>query len=458
VGVEPHIVIVGGGFGGVAVARRLEQVLKPRAAKVTLVSPENALLFTPLLSLTAAGVVEPRHAVAPLRGHLPHTTIALGCATTVDLQAETVVVEHRSGTTESLRWDRLVLAPGSVTRLPDVPGLADRALGAKTLSEAVAVHNHVMEQLEFAEVAPDEEERRRRTTFVVAGGGHAGTEFAAELHSATNRALQHYPRVRACGVRWILLQHGARILPELGERLGGAALRIMRRRGIDVRLETTVEEVGPSWIRLTDGEVVPTETLIWTAGVAARPWTADMPLPHDERGRIVVDADLAVAGYKHVFALGDAARVPDPRGPLGAAPPTATHASRQGAVCADRIAASLGHGRPRAHRHHDHCVVVNLGHRTGVGRVLGVQVTGAVGWAAALAHRVASLPSGHRIRVAFDWATSSERASDIAELGGLGNTDPRAAAEPHIPRQRSPALDTGNAADVAAAGPGSLVA
>jgi NADH dehydrogenase len=435
-------VIVGGGFGGVAVARRLEQVLVPRAAELTLVSPENALLFTPLLSLTAAGVIEPRHAVVPLRRSLRHTALALGYATSVDLEARSVEVEHRSGTTQSLLWDRLVLAPGSVTRLPDVPGLADRALGVKTLSEAVAVRNHVMEQLELAEVAPNDEELRRRSTFVVAGAGYAGTEVAAELHMATSQALEHYPRLRAHGVRWLLVQHGPRILPEIGERLGDAALRTLLRRGVEVRLETRVEEVGPTWIRVSDGEVVATETLIWTAGVAAQPWVADLPLPQDEAGRLEVDAHLAVAGHPHIFALGDAARVPDPRGPLGAAPPTAAHASGQGKVCADNIAASLGFGRVRAHRSHDHCLVVNLGHRHGVGRVLGVQTTGTLGWAAVLAHRVASLPRGHRLRVAFDWATRSGHIPDIADLGALGNTDPRAAAEPFTPRQRTPALDT----------------
>lgn len=438
---SPSVVIVGGGYGGVAVARRLEEALPARRARVTLVAPENVQLFTPLLSLVAAGTLEPRHAVVPLRRMLHRTSIVLGGAASIDLAARTLTVTSRPGAASPVPFDRLVLAPGSVTRLPAVDGLAGRALGVKALSEAVAVRNHVVEQLELAEAASDEAERRRRTTFVVVGAGQAGVEMVAELQSGTRRALRYFPRLQERGVRWLLLQHGPRILPEGDDRPAADALRALRGLGVEVRTQSTVEQAGQGWVRLTGGERLATETLIWTAGVAPQPWVAGLGLPRDDQGRLLVDEHLAVAGHPDIYAVGDAARVPDPLAPSGTAPPTATHAAQQGQTCADNVTASLGVGVRRSHRHRDRVAVVNLGNRRGVGKAYGVRLSGAIGWAVTVVTRVRALPAGHRASVALAWAARAGRRRDIADLGSLGSTDPHAAAEPRIPQQRRPALD-----------------
>lgn len=310
----------------------------------------------------------------------------------------------------------------------------------KTLSEAVAVRNHVVEQLELAEAASDEAERRRRTTFVVVGAGQAGVEMAAELQSGTQSALRYFPRLQERGVRWLLLQYGPQILPEGDDRPAADALRALQGRGVEVRSRSTVEQAGQGWVRVTGGERLATETLIWTAGVAPQPWVARLGLPGDDQGRLLVDEHLAVVGHPDIYAVGDAARVPDPLVPSGTAPPTATHAAQQGQTCADKVTASLGVGVRRSHRHRDRVAVVNLGNRRGVGAAYGVRLSGAIGWAVTVATRVSALPAGHRAAVALAWATCVGRRCHIADLGSLGSTDPHAAAEPRIPQQRTPML------------------
>lgn len=432
-----NIVIVGGGFGGVTTARALERLLPVSAARITLVTPENSMLFTPLLSLVAAGVLDARHALVPLRPQLSRTHIWLGSADAVDLQAQTVRVTSRAGDTDLLPFDRLVLAPGSVTRLPlDVPGLGREALGAKSLVEAAALRNHVLEQLELADAAEDLDERRRRLTFVAVGAGYAGTEMAAALQAMSLDALRHYPQLQPTDLRWLLLQHGKQILPELPQTLSTRASTLLRQRGFDVRTETTVTEAGHGWVRLSNGDHVATETLLWSAGVAPHPWVADLGLPADERGRLLVTDRLETPGHPGVYALGDAAAVPVPH-PDRPAPPTADHAASQGRTCARNLAASLGWGTATPHRGPaGGALVVNLGRRQAVAAIGGLAISGTPAWTVTVLNRVARIPAGRRAGVALRWAWYDGRCVDTADLGQVGALDAHAAAEPALPSSR----------------------
>jgi NADH dehydrogenase len=425
-----EVVIVGGGFGGITVARELERLLPKRDVRITLVSAESSMLYTPLLSLVAAGVLDARHAMVPLTPQLSRTTLVLGSARAVDLPGRRLEVLARTGETRSLRWDQLVLAPGSVTRLPEgADGVGQLAFGVKTLNEVAAVRSHVLEQLELAHATQDPRERRRRTTFVVVGAGYAGTEMTAELQSTAQKALRHYPTLQDAGTRWLLLQHGARILPELDESLSVRAADVLRDRGVEIRTGTSVEDADATRVRLTTGERVETSTLIWSAGVAPHPWVADLGLPADDRGRLMVTPHLQVQDHPDVYAIGDAAAVTDEDGTP--APPTASQAAAQGRTCARNIAATLCAGVGQDHEvRKDRTLVVNLADRTGVGEVAGVPVAGAVGWTVALVDRVAHLPAGHRLRVALGWTLGDGGAPDVAELGQIGSHDPHAAAEP----------------------------
>jgi NADH dehydrogenase len=425
-----RVVIVGGGFGGMYAARHMERRLPAGTAEIVLVNPENFMLYTPLLPEAASGTIEPRHVVVPLRRVLRRTRLLIGRATGFDVDARTVTVTPPEGPARTIAWDRLVLATGSVSRLPGIPGLAEHARGFKTLPEAIYLRNHVLRQLELADATDDPAERAARLTFVVVGAGYAGTELVAELQTLTARAIKAYPGLRPGDVRWVLADLAPMIMPELGRELGRAALRVLRRRGIEVRLETGVKEVGPDWVRLTDGDELPTRTFVWTAGVRPQPMVATLGLPTDEHGRLVVDRHLAVQGRDDVFALGDTVAVPDPANPARAAPPTAQHALRQARACAANVAASLDEGERRRFDYKGLGLLVNLGQFKGVGRVLGVPISGFLGWFVTRSYHLAAMPTwGRRFRVGLDWAVALISPSDIAELGSLGRHDALAARE-----------------------------
>jgi NADH dehydrogenase len=421
------VVVVGGGFGGMYAARHLERKLPAGAAEIVLVSPENFMLYTPLLPEAASGTIEPRHVVVPLRRVLRRTRLLIGRATAFDIDRRTVTVAPPEGQARTIAWDRLVLATGSVSRLPGIPGLAEHARGFKTLPEGIYLRNHVLLQLELADATDDMAERAARLTFVVVGAGYAGTELVAELQALTSRAIEAYPGLRPRDIRWVLADVAPMIMPELGRELGRTTLRILRQRGIEVRLETGVKEVGPDWVRLTDGDELATRTFVWTAGVRPQPLVGTIGLPTDDHGRLLVDRYLAVQGRDDVFALGDTAAVPDPANPERASPPTAQHALRQAKACAANVAASLGEGERRRYDYKGLGLLVNLGQFKGVGRVLGVPISGFLGWFVTRSYHLAAMPTwGRRFRVGLDWAFALISPSDIAELGSLGRHDPLA--------------------------------
>ncbi|HEX8928791.1 MAG TPA: NAD(P)/FAD-dependent oxidoreductase [Actinomycetota bacterium] len=419
-----RVLILGGGFGGMYTARRLERRLPADAAEIYLVNPENYMLYTPLLPEAAAGTIEPRHVVVPLRQALRRTRVRVGNVTAVDLERRTCDYVTAGGSERTLGWDRLVVALGSVSRMFPVPGLAEHAVGFKTLAEAIHLRNHVLEQLELADATEDPEERTARLGFVVVGAGYAGTELIAELQALVRRALRLYPGLRQSDTRWVLADMAPKVLPELGGRLSEAALQVLRERGIEIRLGTTLEQVGPDWVRFTGGEWMPATTVVWTAGVTPDPLAGKLGLATDERGRIVVDEGLAVPGRDDVFAVGDVAAVPLAR-KGGTAPPTAQHALRQAKVCGDNVATSLGHGKRRRFAFSGLGLLVNLSENYGVGKVLGVPVSGWIGWMVTRTYHWFALPTWtRRLRVALDWAVAAAFPRDVAELGSLGHPEP----------------------------------
>jgi NADH:ubiquinone reductase (H+-translocating) len=419
-----RVLILGGGFGGMYTARRLERRLPADAAEIYLVNPENYMLYTPLLPEAAAGTIEPRHVVVPLRQALRRTRVRVGNVTAVDLERRTCDYVTAGGSERTLGWDRLVVALGSVSRMFPVPGLAEHAVGFKTLAEAIHLRNHVLEQLELADATEDPEERTARLGFVVVGAGYAGTELIAELQALVRRALRLYPGLRQSDTRWVLADMAPKVLPELGGRLSEAALQVLRERGIEIRLGTTLEQVGPDWVRFTDGEWMPATTVVWTAGVTPDPLAGKLGLATDGRGRIVVDEGLAVPGRDDVFAVGDVAAVPLAR-KGGTAPPTAQHALRQAKVCGDNVATSLGHGKRRRFAFSGLGLLVNLSENYGVGKVLGVPVSGWIGWVVTRTYHWFALPTWtRRLRVALDWAVAAAFPRDVAELGSLGHPEP----------------------------------
>jgi len=405
------VLVVGGGFAGAYVARELG------GRGATIVSKENFMLYTPLLPEAASGTLEPRHCVVPLRVMCPHAELILGSVNAVDLEARTVAVETDEGP-QTVGWRELVLALGAVPRTLPIPGLSEHALSFKSLADAINLRNHVLHQLEAADAALDEAERARRLTFVFVGAGYAGVEALGELSDLAEDALRYYPRLRATRRRWVLVDAAPRILAEIPLPLGDYAAAELRSREVEVHVETTLVSVSAGEAVLGDGTRVPTNTLVWTAGVAPNPLLREWSLPLDERGRVEVDELLRVRGHEHVWALGDCARVPNTRSDRPD-PPTCQHALRQ----ARRLARNLV-GPPEPYGYRMLGQVATLGRHKGIAEVLGLRLRGFLGWWVTRSYHLYQLPLAQRkARVVVDWTVSLFFRRDIAELGQLGHPE-----------------------------------
>jgi NADH dehydrogenase len=418
-----RVVIAGGGFGGLYAARRLEKILPPQSAHVTLVTDVNFLLYTPLLPGAAAGTLEPRHVVIPVREELDRTEIRLGRVTSLEAGRNILCFRAADGRHEEMGYDQLVVALGSVSRVLPIPGLSEHGMGFKTLPEAIALRNHALLNLEIAEQLEDPEARRPYLTFVFVGAGYAGVEGIAELQGYVADVIDRYPRCRLDGTRWVLVEAQDRIMPEISPGLADFATAELRARGIEVRAGTRIDEVTEDTVTLTGGEAVPARTLCWTAGVKPPPLVAEMGLPLGAGGRIAVDATMRVDGHPNIWAIGDAAAVPDPaQGGKRPTPPTCQHALRQGKVVAHNVAGALGHGRIRKFRYRTLGVFVDLGRNQAVAEVLKLRLRGFPAWWLARTYHLWMMPGAARkARLVTDWTVGLFFARGSAELGQLGH-------------------------------------
>jgi NADH dehydrogenase len=418
-----NVVIAGGGFGGFYTARTLSKVLEPHSARVQLVTSDNFMLYTPLLPGAAAGTLEPRHVVVPLREELdPSIHLRVAHITGASPERNVIHVRALDGDEEDLVYDQLVVSVGSVSRTLPVPGLAQHGKGFKSLPEAIALRNHVIRTLEVAETLEDGDARREYLTYVFVGAGYAGLEGLAELQDFAGDVIDLYPRCRVTGMRWMLVEATERVMPEIGPKLAEFAVRELRGRGIEIRTKTTLEELTADRARLSDGEVVPTRTLVWTAGVKPHPVVARFGLPLDERGRIVTDTSALVHGFDNVWAIGDCAAVPDPARKGLPSPPTAQHAIRQGRVVGRNVAAALGGtGRRRRFTYKTKGVFVDMGRRKAVATTGPITWRGTPAWILARSYHLAMMPgAGRRARLLVDWNIGLLFGRDTAELGSLG--------------------------------------
>jgi NADH:ubiquinone reductase (H+-translocating) len=424
------VVIAGGGFGGLYAARRLERRLPRHSARILLVSDVNFLLYTPLLPGAAAGSLEPRHVVVPLREELEWADILLGRVTGADPASDVIHVRTVDGRAETLHYDQLILTPGSVSRVLPVPGLAEHGLGFKTLADAIALRNRALLNLEIAESLPDDAARREYLSFVFVGAGYAGLEGIAELQDYVADVIDRYPRCRMIGSRFVLVEARERVMPEIPASLAEFATRELRGRGMEIRTNTMLGSADERSVTLSTGERIPTRLLCWTAGVTPAPVVAELGLPLDPGGRIEVDPTMRVAGSSNVWAIGDAAAVPDPaqhrRAP---SPPTCQHAIRQGRRVAENVAATLAGRSPKPFRYRTLGVFVDMGQHKAVATILGLKLRGFPAWFAARTYHLAMMPGfARKVRLAVDWTVGLVFGRASAELGQLGH--PAALDEP----------------------------
>lgn len=400
--------IFGGGFAGSYVARLLGR----RGA--TIVSPENFMLYTPLLPEAGAGTLEPRHVVVPIRQMCPHAELLLGRATGLDEDRRAVAVETLTGESIEISYERLVVALGAIPRALPVPGLAEHGVGFKDLADAISLRNRLLLQLERATINPDDPSE---LGFVFVGAGYAGVEALGELNDLSYSSLRLYPTLRDVPQRWVLVDAAPKILPEIPRRLGEYAAQTLAARGVEIHVSTTLESYDGSEAVLSSGVRVPARTLVWSAGVRASPALADLGLPLDDRGRVPVDEHLRVQGRDGVWALGDCAAVPNRRTPGVTDPPTCQHALRQ----ARRLAKNLT-GEPKPYGYRMLGQVATLGYHKGIAEIPGLHLRGFLGWWVARTYHLYQLPLlSRKLRVVFDWTVALVFPRDTGALSMLGH-------------------------------------
>jgi NADH:ubiquinone reductase (H+-translocating) len=399
--------VLGGGFAGSYVARLLGR------HGATIVSPENYMLYTPLLPEAGAGTLEPRHVVVPLRQMCPHAEPLLGRVTALHAERRYAEADTLAGPLE-IGYERVVVALGAITRTFPIPGLREHGMGFKDLADAIALRNRVLQQFERASIAIDPAE----LGFVFVGAGYAGVEALGELNDFAHAALRYYPSLRSAQQRWVLVDAADKILPEIPRRLGEYAASALEKRGVEIHVATTLESFDGREAVLANGTRVPARTLVWTAGVKANPMLAELGLPLDERGRVRVDETLRVEGLEHVWALGDCAAVPNAKTPGQLDPPTSQHTLRQ----ARRLAKNLT-GEPRPYGYRMLGQVATLGRFKGIAELpAGIQIRGFLGWFVARTYHLYQLPLFTRkLRVVADWTVALFFRRDIVELSVLGH-------------------------------------
>jgi len=412
-----RIVIVGGGFAGAYCAQRLERLLKPSEAEVVLIDRNNFFHFYPFLVEAGTGSLEPRHAVVAIRDFLHSTRFVMGTVTHADVEGSQIHFRLPNGKqAEALSFDHLVLSPGSVTRMPPVEGLREHGFEMKSLSDAVDLRDRAIRQLEIADSLPDAGGRARALQFVVVGANFTGGDVAREVHRFLHQAARSYRHVQDSDIRVSIVELGPRILPALDGDLAHYAEDRLKRRGIDLHLEASVEAVFEDHARMSGGGVLETETVIWCAGIAPNPLLKELDLPLDERGYVLCDRELRVQGLQHIWAVGDSAVNPDREG--AAYPATAQHAVRQGQALAKNLARAIRGHEPLPCDIQSRGSLVALGCRTGVARIMGFKISGFAAWFLWRTVYLLKMPGlVRKIRVALDWTMDLLFRRPAVQLG-----------------------------------------
>ena len=392
-----RILIVGGGYVGMYTAlrlqRRLRRELKSKRVEIVVVDPRSYMTYQPFLPEAAAGSVEPRHVVVPLRRVLKHCEVLTGRFVSLDHERRVARIQPSRGEPIDLSYEVVVVAPGSIARTLPIPGLAEQGIGFKQVEEAIALRNQMLDKLDIASSVTDHAARRKLLTFVFVGGGYAGIEALAELEDMVSYATRYYPDLSKSEIRFVLVEASGRILPEVSEDLGRYTVNELVKRKIDVRLNTRLESCVDGHVVLSDGEQLDSETIVWTAGVKANPVLARTGLPLDEKGRVKCRADLRVEGVDGAWSAGDGAAVPDlTAGPGVTTTPSAQHAGS----------------------------VASLGLHRGVAQVYGVKLRGFPAWFMHRTYHVSRVPTLNRkARVVLDWTLALFFRRDIVSLGSL---------------------------------------
>lgn len=438
--VRRTIAVIGGGFAGVALLRRLQPWLS-RDWRAVIISDKNYMTYTPLLPEVVSASILPGHAIAAIRQLVAPGSFIRGRVHRIDMERRTI--SYRNDRARRLHYDHLVLACGVSGRSDIVPGMAEHGLALKTPGDALFLRNHLLRRLEEAEQEPDPVIRAALLRFVVIGGGSTGVETAGAIRDFLREAAHYYPRICAGDADVVLLEAGAFILSEFPPSLAVSALHTMRRHGIHVRTQTRIERVTPEGVVHHDGALLPTRNVICTIGYTAGPLVETLGLP-TTRGRVVTNSDMSVSGHRNIWAIGDCAWIPNAHDGEHC-PPMAQFAVRQGHQLANNLVAAIAsrptrafHYRPRGH-------LATVGHHRAVALIYGVRASGFVAWLIWRAVYLAMLPTRLRkIQVFFEWTLSMFFRQDVNELD-LQRSTTVAGAQPalvhEVKRSRLSAAD-----------------
>ncbi|QVQ51415.1 NAD(P)/FAD-dependent oxidoreductase [Spiractinospora alimapuensis] len=421
----PHILIVGGGYLGMTTALRLQRKLGAGEARITVVDPSSYMTYQPFLPEAAAGSIQPRHIVVPLRKVLKRVKVLTGRVVRINHERGVVEFEPEAGANREIAYDYIVMAAGAVSRTLPVPGLSEWGIGIKTITEATYLRNHVLQQLAIADSAEDPALRKKALNFVFVGGGFAGAEAIAELEDMARDATRFYPSIGIDDLHFYLVEAADQILPEVGPEVGRKTLNQLRLRGIDVRLSTRLESAVDQHMVLSDGTEFDAATLVWTAGVKPSPIVEASDLPRGPRGHVDTTEFLTIRDTTKAFAAGDNAQVPVLDQPGTYYPPNAQNAVRQAKVLSDNIVATLRGGRLTPYSHKNLGAVAGLGLHKGAAQMLGgIKLTGRLAWYAHRGYHLSALPTfGRKLRVLTDWTLGMFLRRDVAALPEL--SDPR---------------------------------
>lgn len=419
--------MVGGGYVGMYTALRLQKKLRRSEAEITVIDPQPHMTYQPFLPEAAAGSIEPRHVVVPLRKVLKKCQHLTGRVTKIDHSQREITAELAAGHVTTVGYDVLVVAPGSVARTLPIPGLAENGIAFKTVGEAIFLRNHVLSRLDAAATTIDPALRRRLLTFLVVGGGYAGIEALAELADMARYASRYYETINREDIRWILVEAANRIMPEVGPKMGRYTVERLLDANIEVNLDTRVTTLEGGHVVLDDGQSFDADTIIWTAGVKPNPMLDNTDLPRDERGRVVCTTELQVEGMPGVFCAGDCASVPDlsKDDPEAKTSPSAQHAVRQAKTLADNIVAHIRQRPLKVYKHNYAGSVASLGLYKGVAEIYGIKLRGIVAWFMHRTYHVSRMPTwNRRVRIVFDWTGALFLGREVVSLGQIN--DPRA--------------------------------
>jgi NADH dehydrogenase len=409
-----RIVVLGGGFGGVATVRHLERVLRRHTdVEITLVSRENFFVLTPLLFEACSGRLELRHCAQPIRAALRRARFIEATVESVDVERRLVRAMAPDGDAYSVPYDHLVVALGASTNDGLIPG-SSNALTFKTMADALVLRNHLIECFERADAAADAAQRRACLTIVVIGGGLVGTELMGELTAFADDVLRFYPRIRRAEVCFRQFEANPRILPEVDEKLAAAAARVLEHRGVDIRVSTAVRSIDAGKVRL-ENETTDAGTIILTAGIVPSAVASAIPVLRDQRGRIAVDATMRSRSHPQVWALGDCAAIPSPNGrPY---PALAQHAIREARQLAENIRAAIDGDTPSAFMFRSLGTMASLGHTRAVARAFGVPLTGFPAWWLRRTYYLFQMPRwDRRLRIVLDWTVALFFRPDITRV------------------------------------------